>query len=230
MKWTCVICTHNASSTIRPELCSACGGIRSFAKVEQATAFRRAVDIQTKTVKRYSTSVGELDTALAGGIPAGATLLLWGRGGAGKSRGALRIGTQLGRCLCVSLEMTDELCRDTAASAGANLSQLYIERDEAIELPTRGFWCVVWDSISRTRDQDGTLTRLEAWAKRTGGIAIVVCHATKAGDFRGPSTLQHWPDAEIRMQQARSKRGMARARVLKSRFCECPASALVPIA
>ncbi len=203
-----------------------CGGVSSFVKVEGPHGLQRASQLATKPTKRYSTGVGELDTALGGGLPAGATVLLWGRGGSGKSRIALRVGTRLGSCLAVSLEMTEELCRDTAASAGGDLDQLYITRDEQRELPR--VRCVVWDSISRTIDQDAALVRLEAWAKKTGGVVLLVCHANKSGDYRGPSTLQHWPDAELRVTQARTRPGQARVRVLKSRFCAC-ASAYVPI-
>lgn len=230
MKWTCVLCESSIHSIVKPELCGNCGGVRSFANVAAEVPYKRASEIKPSFVKRYSTGIGELDTALGGGIPAGSTIMLWGRGGSGKSRSALRIGTQLGQCLCVSIEMTEELCTATAASAGGNIEKLFITRDESTALPGRGVRCVVWDSISRTVKQEEALVRLEAWAKRTGGVVLLVCHATKGGEYRGPSTLQHWPDAEIRFSQARARPGHARVRVLKSRFCECPASAYVPIA
>jgi hypothetical protein len=47
----------------------------------------------------------------------------------------------------------------------------------------------------------------------------MVCHATKAGQFKGSSDLQHWGEAEIQMRASRSKPGTARARFNKSRIC-----------
>lgn len=230
MKWCCCACEVETRSRVRPALCHHCGAVDSYlpaAPINEAGAFKRADRLSSKPAPRLSTGEANLDALLGGGFPAGSTILLWGRGGSGKSRCALRWSTRSGVTACVSLEMTDELCSSTAHSAGGRNDRLLITRDEKAELPRSARFCV-YDSISRAREPAQALERLEQWAKRTGGVAIVVCHATKAGDYRGPSTLQHWGDAEMQVSASKRQPGSARVRVNKSRFCGL-GSAVVPI-
>lgn len=225
MRWACTCCQHSERAHLRPVLCSNCGAPDSFLPDEQsAGAFVAATELKKPPAKRYATGDSDLDTVLGGGIPAGARVLVWGRGGSGKSRCALRWATRIGSTACVSLEMEEGECVRTAREAGGKISQLRITRDEAAPLPR--VRCIVYDSISEARDPEQALERLKDWASSTGGIVLLVCHATKAGDYRGPSTLQHWGEAEIKIRKA--PQGKARAMVLKSRFCPT-GSALVPL-
>lgn len=217
MKWSCVVCSHHLRSGVRPELCALCGAMRSFIPYEAPSTYERAVDVKAEQLKRYSTGDGAIDTLTGGGFPAGARVLIWGRGGSGKSRCALRWATHIGQALAVSLEMDNELCVRTAREAGACVEKLLITRDEKAELPGKRVRCIVWDSISQAVEPEQACERLSEWAARTQGIVLLVCHATKGGDYRGPSTLQHWGEAELQVRK--SKRGFARVIVNKSRFC-----------
>lgn len=231
MSWTCCTCELVSRARIKPTLCHHCGALDTFlrtAAAADASSFQRADTlVSSKPTPRYTTNERELDALLGGGLPAGSTILLWGRGGSGKSRCALRWSTRNALTACVSVEMTEELCTTSCASAGGRLDRLLITRAVDAE-PPRSARFVIYDSISKARDQDAVLDRLEQWAKRTGGVAIAICHATKAGDYRGASTLQHWPDVEIQVSATKKHPGHARVRINKSRFCAL-GSALVPI-
>lgn len=226
MKWQCLICQASRISRLCPTLCE-CGALDSFLPVEDEAKFTKASDVKAEPRKRYTCGDKELD-ALTGGFPAGARVLLWGRGGSGKSRCALRWATRIGKTLALSLEMETDECVRSAREAGGKISELLITRDEQAELPARGVRCLVLDSISECRDQDAMLARLTAWTQRTRGIVFMVCHATKAGQFRGSSELQHWGDAEIRVRASKAKPGLARLSFGKSRFC-ANGSATVPL-
>ncbi len=218
MKWNCALCDRSVTARVRPTLCD-CGGVDCFLVVAAVeSAFKSAAEVSNEILKRYPTGDATLDALTLGGIPAKARILVWGRGGSGKSRCALRWATRIGRTACVSLEMTEADCKRCALEAGGKLSNLLISTDEAADLP-RGVRCIVYDSISEAKDPTLALERLKAWATRTSGLVFVVCHATKAGQFRGPSTLQHWGEAEFKVSASKSQKGHARVRVLKSRFC-----------
>jgi len=227
MKWECLICNAQRNTRLAPTLCD-CGALDSFLPAEQAaSAFTKATDVKAEPRKRYLTGDKELD-ALTNGFPAGARVLLWGRGGSGKSRCALRWATHIGKTLALSVEMEEDECVRSAREAGGKLSELVITRDENAQLPSRGVRCLVLDSISECRDQEAMLARLTAWATQTRGIVFMVCHATKAGQYKGPTGLQHWGEAEIRVRASKAKPGMARLTFGKSRFC-ANGSASVPL-
>jgi predicted ATP-dependent serine protease len=108
------------------------------------------------------------------------------------------------------------------------MSRLLISRDEAAELPSRGVHALVYDSISEARQPVEACDRLTAWAKTSGGVVLMVCHATKAGEYRGPSTLQHWGDVEIQVSAAKNQPGSAHVQIKKSRVSPL-GSATVPL-
>jgi len=228
MKWQCALCDATERGT-KPSLCSQCGAVDSFLPLALApSAFVRASDVRPSNVKPLPTGDKELDAILAGGFPPKTRVLLWGKGGSGKSRCALRWATRLGKALAVSLEMDEELCARTAREAGARIGNLLITRDEQAQIPTRGVAAVVLDSISECSNQEEVCERLSAWAQQTGGVVFMVCHATKSGQYRGPSTLQHWGDVEMQVSASRRQPGSARVRVNKSRICPL-GSAVVPL-
>jgi DNA repair protein RadA/Sms len=229
MKWACTVCEARERSRVRPAMCGRCGATDCFLPDEQnatsAAAFVAASQVKDDNRPRYATGDKDLDAVLKGGIPAGARVLVWGRGGSGKSRCTLRWSTHIGSTACISLEMAEVDCVRYTREAGGKVSQLRVTRDEQAPLPR--VRCIVFDSISEATDPTGALERLKEWAARTGGIVFLICHATKAGEYRGPSTLQHWGEAEF--QVSAKGRGLARVRVRKSRFCE-QGAAVVPLA
>lgn len=232
MKWECTICQHVERSTAKPDLCSACGALHCFLPVAPAaSAFQRATDIKTTTVQRRATGDRELDALLGGGFPPKTRVLVWGVGGSGKSRCSLRWATHMAgraQAVAVSLEMDEELCTRTAREAGGKVSRLLITRDEAATLPARGVHAIVYDSISEAQEPEQALERLSSWAKSSGGVVLLICHATKDGQYRGPSTLQHWGDAEIQVSAAKNQPGSAHVQIKKSRVSPL-GSATVPL-
>lgn len=221
MKWECTICEHVERSNAKPELCARCGALNCFLPLQSApSSFQRAADIKPKPVQRLPTGDNELDALLGGGFPPSTRVLVWGVGGSGKSRCALRWATKLagrGHAIAVSLEMDEELCTRTAREAGGKISRLLITRDEAPTLPTRGVQALVYDSISEAQEPEAACKMLSAWAKSSGGIVLLVCHATKDGQYRGPSTLQHWGEVEMQVSAARNQPGSAHLQIKKSR-------------
>ena len=218
MRWQCVVCERVKRSSVKPELCD-CGALQTFLPVAtEASAFKAAATISEEAQQRHPTGDRELDALMLGGIPNSARLLVWGRGGSGKSRCALRWATHIGPTACYSLEMPEDLCKRTAREAGGKLKRLRITRDELADVPS-GARCVVYDSISEAQHPTEALERLKRWATKTGGIVFLVCHANKEGDYRGPSTLQHWPEAELELVGSLDNPGVTQVHVRKSRFC-----------
>lgn len=230
MKWQCTVCDHTERAHVRPALCNYCGAPDAFLPHEgehmKRSAFVSATEIKATATprQRYATRDSDLDAVLGGGVPEGARVLVHGRGGSGKSRCCLRWATRIGSTAIISLEMQEDEAVRTCDEAGGRISQLRVTRDELAPLPR--VRSIVYDSISEARQPELALERLKDWASSTGGIVWLVCHATKSGDYRGPSTLQHWGEAEIKVRKA--KQGHSRALVLKSRFCST-GSALVPL-
>jgi predicted ATP-dependent serine protease len=228
MKWQCAICEATERGGVRPTLCD-CGATYSFLPLvtESAGSFRRASEIDATPKPKHATGDKELDALMGGGFPNGARVLLWGRGGSGKTRCALRWATHIGTTAAYSLEMAEEDFVTSARQAGAKVARLLVNRDEQAD-PPRAARCVVYDSISEAKDPGPVLERLKTWASKTGGIVFLICHATKAGQYKGPSTLQHFGEAEMQVSASRSKPGSARVRINKSRFCQL-GRAVVPL-
>lgn len=229
MLWACVLCDYRESSRVEPKLCGRCGATDTYSSLEiEVKKPRRARELLNSThYERVSTGDENLDILLQGGFVRGHTVLVWGKGGSGKSRITLRWASKMpGLAGVVSLEMADSLTAFAADSAGADIDNLDISETVVDFDPYR---TIVFDSISVIPDKQAAevCASLTTWAKKTGGLAFVICHITKAGDLAGRGWLEHWPDYVLRVSQARKVRG-ARIRVMKSRFSPCE-SCVVPL-
>lgn len=230
MQWACVICEYREACTVEPKLCGRCGACDTFAPLElEVKKPRRARELLNSThYERIPTGDANLDILLEGGFVRGHTVLVWGKGGSGKSRVCLRWASMMpGLAGVISLEMADSLAAFAADSAGADIDNLDIS--ETLLTPTPAYRTLVLDSISVMPDKQAAsvCAELTTWAKQTGGIAFVICHITKGGDLAGRGWLEHWPDYVLRVSQARKVRG-ARIRVMKSRFSPCE-TCVVPL-
>jgi hypothetical protein len=106
----------------------------------------------------------------------------------------------MGRTLWVSLEMPPDLVVSAARSCGARLERLQIATElEPEDLPDlareHGCQIVGWDSISELEPAKGLrLLNVVRGMTQRAGFVLVICHATKDGGYRGPSTFGHAPD------------------------------------
>lgn len=160
---------------------------------------------------------------LWGGFPHNGRVIMWGRGGSGKSRLAMRWFTQNTNCIYVSLEMAESIALQAARSCGANMKRLFIaERHAFFERAAREerAQIVVIDSISMVedrRERTELLYDLKRWAERGPRVAVIICHQNKKGQHAGAHSLQHWPDFELQLKAG--KTGIITVTVLKSRTC-----------
>lgn len=229
--YECVACLHQRTARVRPIVCGACSRSQTYSLMgdegERVTSVC-AADIAVAEPARYETGDSELDTVLLGGLVRPTTLTLFGRGGTGKSRSAIRWATHLGESLLVSLEMPSDLAVYSAKSARADLSKLYVtesESDWQTEAARRKATVIVYDSFHYSRKQGvikGTkipllCVELEQWAKSTGGIVFLICHSNKRNEVSGTTAVEHWPDYLFKF----AKHGATEAKLTipKARYC-----------
>jgi hypothetical protein len=119
--------------------------------------------------------------------------------------------------------MPADLVLQTAQSCGAVLENLYIATDidpDEIAGHARENRCqmVGFDSISELNANEGIelLQKMKFWAEGGPRFGIVICHETKDGQYRGPSTFGHAPDYLLRTSP---EPPFARVNVEKSRYC-----------
>lgn len=227
-QWICLGCKAVDDARVPPALCPRCGSVDSYTEPEGRpqklpAKVVHAPELRHSETCRRRTHDLELDGLLGGGFALGSWAGLWGRAGSGKSRLALRWLTHMGRTLWVSNEMPEDLVYLTATSAGAVLENLYIGTDiEPGELAAhcREHHCnfVGFDSISELSDGDGAelLEQMQFWSCGGPRFGIVICHETKDGQYRGPSTFGHAPDYLIRTAP---EPPFAQVSIEKSRYC-----------
>ena len=170
--------------------------------------------IQSNTLVRLKTTIGEVDRVLGGGIVPGSLILLGGEPGIGKSTLAMQIATRVPNTLYISGEesveqikmRTDRLGLTTAGLRLANATSAEsIIATIVKEKPP----CVIIDSIQTIHSDDATgepgsvsqvracTAKLLETAKATGTAILLVGHITKDGVMAGPKTLEHLVDTVL---------------------------------
>lgn len=227
----CVACLHQKTSKVRLLVCSQCARTDTYSLIgevgERLTSVC-AADIIVSEPARFETGDSELDTVLLGGFVRPSTSTLFGRGGTGKSRSAIRWATHLAPSLLISLEMPSDLAIYSAKSARANLAQLYVtesETDWQSEAASRKTTVIIFDSFHYSQKQKvikGTKIpvichELGEWSKATGGIVLMICHSNKRNEVSGTTAVEHWPDYLFKF----TKHGASEAKVTipKARYC-----------
>ena len=227
----CVACAHQKTARLRPLVCSDCGRTETYSLVNEEgkrTSAVCALDIVAEEPARFETGDSELDTVLLGGFVRPSTSTVFGRGGTGKSRSALRWATNLGPALLISLEMPSKLAIYSAKSARANLAKLYVtesETDWESEADKVNARTIVFDSFHYSQKQKvlkGTKTpiichELAIWAKANDGIVFMIAHSNKRNEVSGTTAVEHWPDYLFKF----AKHGASEAKVTipKARYC-----------
>ena len=216
------MCAVESDERIPPGLCPKCGNVETYERLEVFEPARLADTIPSVMIPRIPTNEKRVDDLLWGGFPVGGRVIIWGKGGTGKSRVSLRWFTQLSNCLYVSLDMAEPILLMSAKSCGANLKQLFIvEKHAFFERAAREDSCriVIIDAISDIEDRKERrllLADLKAWVSRGPRIAVLICHENKKGQHAGSYSLQHWPDFELKLTAAKK---FVTVSVLKSRTC-----------
>ena len=198
--------------------------------------------VGTVGAMRRPTGVGEFDRTLGGGLVPGASILLGGEPGVGKSTLLLQIAGRMaedgGSVLLASAE-------ESAAQVALRASRLvgaYDEVDLVIsndvdEIIAAASGCapalLIVDSIQTitSHEVDGVAggvsqvrecgARLVSYGKRSGVPVVMSGHVTKEGNLAGPRVLEHTVDVVLYLE-GDPHRGLRFVRGLKNRFGATP--------
>lgn len=187
---------------------------------------------------RFASGLGELDRVLGGGVVPGATILLGGAPGIGKSTLLLHLAGALGKSglevMYVTSEEAAAQIRMRAERLGINREGIWIDAQtnleiilnhvrehkpavvmiDSIQLVYKPGMAAAPGSVSQMR-QCGT--ELVWLAKSTGTVVIMVGHITKQGMIAGPKILEHIVDVVLYFEGDRNY-SYRLIRAIKNRF------------
>ena len=181
---------------------------------------------------RFSTTMGELDRVLGGGLVPGSVVLIGGDPGVGKSTGLLQVCCNLSltrKCLYVTGEESLQQIAMRARRLGLPDQSLLLLAETRVEdicataLKERPEVMVIDSiqtmqvadsqsapgSVSQVRESAALLTQ---FAKQTGVAIFLVGHVTKSGDLAGPRVLEHIIDVVCYIEGS----GDSRFRVMRA--------------
>lgn len=197
------------------------------------------LDITGGNEPRRSTSIGELDRVLGGGLVAGSAILIGGDPGIGKSTLLLQASAQMAATGAPVIYISGEeataqvamrarrlgLADAPLAIANANgLSEIMATLEQ--QAPPA---LLIIDSIQTVFSEaldsaPGTVAQVRAtahefvrYAKSTGVAVILVGHVTKEGQIAGPRVLEHMVDTVLYFEGDRSHQFRI-LRAVKNRF------------
>ncbi len=194
-------------------------------------------DVNVVDVPRSSTSNGELDRVLGGGIVPGALILIGGEPGIGKSTLVLQMAINLSakKVLYVSGEESVQQIKLRAERiSGTNTEQCLLVSEVSLErilthIENTKPDIVVIDSIqtletervestpgsvSQIRESTGVIMRV---AKEKNLPVVLIGHINKEGNLAGPKVLEHMVDVVLQFEGDRNH--MYRIlRSIKNRF------------
>lgn len=194
-------------------------------------------DVRHSEEARVSTSIGELDRVLGGGLVEGAVVLVGGDPGIGKSTLLLQAMASLAASMPVLYVTGEESLGQVAGRAsrldlpldGLNaLAETGIEKilDHAVQFKPKILVAdsvqTLWTetltaapgSVSQVRESAARLVR---YAKETGTAVFLVGHVTKEGGIAGPRVLEHMVDAVLYFEGESGSRFRV-LRAFKNRF------------
>ncbi|MGI9249812.1 MAG: DNA repair protein RadA [Pseudohongiellaceae bacterium] len=202
------------------------------------SAVQNLSEIDLKALPRFSTTIGELDRVLGGGLVPGSAVLIGGNPGAGKSTLLLQMMCLLAADGRQALYVTGE---ESPQQIGMRAQRLRLPADNLkllaetnVELICQAAeqhkpQLLVVDSIQVTHSADvpsapGSVSQVREcaayliqYAKQTGTVLFLVGHVTKEGSLAGPKVLEHMIDCFIMIEGGSE----ARYRILrghKNRF------------
>lgn len=195
-------------------------------------------DIEISSIARVSTTFGEIDRVLGGGIVPGALMLLGGDPGIGKSTLLLQVSQKVadtvGAVLYASGEESQLQLKLRAERLHINTERLQVIADtdldhilEQAEAMTPSL--LVIDSIQTmyTGDIDAApgsvsqvrecTSRLLRFCKERNIPTVIIGHVTKEGNIAGPRMLEHMVDVVLYFEGERSYQFRI-LRSIKNRF------------
>ncbi|KKU21509.1 MAG: repair protein radA protein [Microgenomates group bacterium GW2011_GWF1_46_12] len=179
-------------------------------------------EIETKTMARLSTGIGELDRVLGEGLVLGEVCLMIGEPGIGKSTLLTQLSLNLERTVYVCGEESpgqvrlriERMQKGKKAQNKEPKLKLLAETDVDVILTTiekEDIALLIIDSVQTlyTADLPGMAGsvgqirectgRLIAYAKRKNVPIMLVGHVTKEGEMAGPKVLEHMVDAVLEL-------------------------------
>ena len=195
-------------------------------------------DIEISSIARVSTTFGEIDRVLGGGIVPGALMLLGGDPGIGKSTLLLQVSQKVadtvGTVLYASGEESQLQLKLRAERLHINSERLQVIADtdldhilEQADVMTPSL--LVIDSIQTmyTGDIDAApgsvsqvrecTSRLLRFCKERNIPTVIIGHVTKEGNIAGPRMLEHMVDVVLYFEGERSYQFRI-LRSIKNRF------------
>jgi DNA repair protein RadA/Sms len=197
---------------------------------------RPLASVRPQEGSRTDSGTEELNRVLGGGIVPGASILVGGEPGIGKSTLMLQVAASAqtsGAVLYVSGEESAEQLRmraDRLSIARAGLHVLCETQLEAIERVIESVQpaLIVVDSIQTLHSPDagavpGTVNQIKfccheliSWAKEHAVGLFLVAHVTKEGIIAGPKVIEHMVDTVLYFDRSESEIRVLRAS--KNRF------------
>ena len=207
-------------------------------RVTDGRAARPITEIGAADVAHWPSGIGEFDRVLGGGIVPGATVLLSGEPGVGKSTLLLEVASRAAqtgqRVLYITAEESASQVRMRAERTGALQEQLYLaaETDLATvlgQIDEVKPQLLIVDSVqtvssslseglaggpSQVREVAATLIRV---SKDRNLPVLLVGHVTKDGSIAGPRLLEHLVDVVCHFEGDRQT-ALRFIRAQKNRF------------
>ena len=178
-------------------------------------------DLDLEALPRFSSSIGELDRVLGGGLVPGSVVLIGGNPGAGKSTLLLQIMCLLASGGRPSLYVTGEESLQQVGMRAQRL-ELPVENLKMLAETNVEQICnaaqqhkpelLVVDSIQVMHSADvtsapGSVSQVREcaayliqYAKQTNTVLFLVGHVTKEGNLAGPKVLEHMIDCFIMLE------------------------------
>ena len=251
--YTCLACSGTCDE--RFLLCPGCGAFETCVLIEDERGpetpdatpkrARNARFIVARKLALVSTGRPVWDRVLGGGVPRASSILVAGRGGAGKSTAALDMARHVARALggpvlYASAEMPEERVRlmaDRLGYSAKEIGALFITDTKELGDVVRDVGelepaVIVWDSIQRFSVDghrgDRELLRTVATALELGAaleaVTFLLSQVTKDGTPVGPNGIDH--DADIVVFLRRTRGGRIAVDIPeKNRFAPTPARA-----
>lgn len=207
---------------------------KNNAKQYKPAKTQQLADVEQKGITRITTTIGEFDRVLGGGVVPGSYILLGGEPGVGKSTLALQLATLVNNVLYISGEESVEQIHLRAMRLGRTNKTLKLANEANLEtiiatIQAEKPALTIIDSIQTmySNDAEGEpgnigqvrvcAAKLLETAKSTNCAIVVIGHITKDGALAGPKTLEHLVDTVLYLE-GDQHHGIRILRATKNRF------------
>ena len=209
---------------------------KNDAALLQLSNLAKVSDIDVREDKRITTSIGELDRVLGGGIVAGSVILVGGDPGIGKSTLMMQLSDKIknSTILYVSGEESQKQIKLRCERLGFEHDDFYILSETSLEIIAavidklepdvvivdsiqtiyRGELESSPGSVSQLRESTAAIIQI---AKAKNISFFLIGHITKEGVIAGPKVLEHMVDTVLQFEGERTH-AYRILRAIKNRF------------